>query len=142
MDVTVANPDGTAATLPKAFTYTTGPVIYGISPQTGSATEPTVVTITGGNFSSDSAVTIGGLAAPVQFFFSSASLEAQVPANSGVPQGGKTSQAVTVTNSDGQSFTLPNAFTWSDSQKPSAAPKSSPAPTSNNKSAADSCGGS
>ncbi len=144
VDVTVANPDGTSTTLPKAFTFTTGPVIYAISPQTGSATAPTVVTIRGGNLASDSAVTVGGLAAPIRFFLSSASLEAQVPPNTAVTPGGKVSGAVTVTNSDGQSFTLPNAFTWSDSAKPSpsGAPNSSPAPTSSNKSAADSRGGS
>jgi IPT/TIG domain-containing protein len=144
VDVTIANPDAISTTIPKAFTFTTGPVVYGISPQTGSATEPTVVTITGGNLASDSAVMVGGLAAPIRFFFSSASLEAQVPTNTAVTPHGKVSGAVTVTNSDGQTFTLPNAFTWSDSAKPSpsAAPNSSPAPTLSNKSAADSHGGS
>jgi IPT/TIG domain len=41
VDVTVTNPDGTSATLSKAFTYTTGPVVYGISPQSGSSAQPT-----------------------------------------------------------------------------------------------------
>jgi hypothetical protein len=142
VDVSVTNLDGTSATLAKAFTYTTGPVVYSISPQTGSADQPTAVTIIGGNLSRDSAVTVGGLAAPIQFFLSSSSLEAKVPAKTALPPGGKTSGAVTVTNSDGQSFTLPNAFTWSDSPKPSPAPTSSPSPTSSNKPTADSCGGS
>ena len=144
VDVIVANPDGTSAVLPGAFTYTTGPVVYSISPQTGSAAAPAVVTITGGNLRNDSTVTVGGLAAPIQYFFSATSLEAQVPANPQVAPGGKISGAVTVSNSDGQTFTLPNAFTWSDSPKPSAtpAPTPSPAPTSNNQAAADSRGGS
>jgi hypothetical protein len=127
VNVTVANSDGTSATLPKAFTYTTGPVVYSISPQTGSVAAPTVVTITGGNLTVDSTVTVGGLAAPIQYFFSATSLEAQVPANSSVGAGGGTSGAVTVTNSDGQTFTLPNAFTWTRSPSPSA---TSPAPVS------------
>jgi IPT/TIG domain-containing protein len=144
VDVVVANPDGTSITLPKAFTYTTGPVVYGVSPQTGNAAEPTVVMITGGNFASDSTITVGGLATPILFLFSATSLEAQVPANPAVDAGGKISGAVTVTNSDGQSFTLPNAFTWSDARTPSPAPSRTPsaAPTSSNQAAANSRGGS
>jgi hypothetical protein len=144
VDVVVANPDGTSATLPKAFAYTTGPVVYSVAPQTGSATGPTVVTITGGNLASDSTVSVGGLAAPIQFLFSATSLEAQVPANPQVAPGGTISGAVTVTNSDGQSFTLPNAFTWSDARSPSPAPSPTPssAPTSNNQAAANSRRGS
>lgn len=129
VNVTVANSDGTSASLPTAFTYTTGPVVYSISPQTGSATQPTVVTITGGNLANDSTVTVGGLAAPIQYFFSATSLEAQVPPNPALDASGKASGAVTVTNSDGQSFTLPDAFTWTRSPSPSA---TSPAPVSSN----------
>ena len=129
VNVTVANSDGTSAALPKAFTYTTGPVVYSISPQTGSATQPTVVTITGGNLTIDSTVTVGGLAAPIQYFLSATSLEARVPANPALDASGETSGAVTVTNSDGQTFTLPNAFTWTRAPSPSA---TSPAPVSSN----------
>jgi large repetitive protein len=130
MDVTVTNPDGTSATLSKAFTYTTGPIVYEISPRTGTAAEPTVITITGGNLASDSSVTVGGQATPIQFFFSRASLRALVPMNTAVAPGGKTLGAVTVTNPDGQSFTLSNAFTWT--WEPSATPATPPAPVSNN----------
>ena len=33
VDVTVVNPDGTSATLLKGFTYTTGPIVYTLSPK-------------------------------------------------------------------------------------------------------------
>ena len=139
VDITVTNVDGTSASQPKAFTYTTGPFIYGVSPQMGDAATPTVVDIIGGNFSNDSVVTFGGLAAPIQFLFSTSSIEVQVPANGAAGANGRTPVAVTMKNSDGQSFTLPNAFTWATSQ---AAPaNSSPAPTSKKGIDPDSCGG-
>jgi hypothetical protein len=138
VDVTVTNPSGTSATLSKAFAYTTGPLVYGISPQTGNATEETVIVITGGNLANDSTVTVGGKAAPIQFYFSRASLRAQVPANTEVASGGKTVGAVTVTNSDGQSFTLPDAFTWT--REPSATPGAAPVPVSDNETATETSG--
>lgn len=136
VDVTVTNPSGSSTTQPKFFTYTTGPVIYAISPQTGSASAPTEVHITGGNFSVDSVVTFGGMQAEIQSFFSATSLDVQVPANAGA---GKTAVEVIVKNPDGQSFALPNGFTWTSSAPASSAP--SPAPTSKNSAGADACGG-
>lgn len=147
MDLTVTNPEGNSATLPKAFTYTTGPVVYSVAPQTGSSSAPSVVTMTGGNLSGDSKVTVGGLPATVQFFLSSTALEVQVPANPSVAAGGKISGAVVVTNADGQSFSLQNGFTWTGAPQPApnvhptATPDpSAPSPTSTNKNEADSCG--
>ena len=141
VDVAVTNPDGSSASQPKAFTYTTGPFIYGISPQTGNAAAPTVVDITGGNFSNDSVVTFGELAAPIQFFFSASSIEVQAPANSTVGANGRTPVAVTVKNSDGQTFTLPNAFTWTSSQPAPAISSPEPSPSSKEGVDPDSCGG-
>lgn len=139
MDVTVTNPDGSSTVLPKSFTYTTGPVIYRISPQTGNAGTPTVIDLTGANFSSDSAVTVGGQPAPIQFLFSATSLEVQVPANVALPAGDKTAVAVTVKNPDGQTFTLPNAFTWTVSRPAPSIPQ--PSPTSQKAASPDSCEG-
>jgi len=136
MDVTVTNLDGSSATQPKFFTYTTGPIIYAISPQAGSPSATTAVHITGGNFHSDSVVTFGGLQAQIQYFFSATSLDVEVPANAA---GGKTPVSVTVKNPDGQTFTLPSAFTWTGS--PSAPSISSPSPTSQKGTDPDSCGG-
>jgi hypothetical protein len=124
VDVTVTNTDGTSVTLPKGFTYSSGPIVYGLLPATGNAAMPTVVTVSGGNLQGDSAITVGGKPAPIQFFFSSGSLQAEVPPNTNVPADGKTSGAVVVTNADGQSFTLPNGFTWTSQQEPAAAPVS------------------
>jgi large repetitive protein len=140
VDLTVTNSDGSLATQPKAFTYTTGPFIYGISPQTGSAATPTVVEITGGNFTNDSVVMFGELAAPIQFFFSTSSIEVQVPANAAVASD-KSVVAVTLKNSDGQSFTLPSAFTWTTSQAAPSISAPAPSPTSRKSIDPDSCGG-
>lgn len=140
VDLTVTNSDGSSATQPNAFTYTTGPFLYGISPQTGNAAAPTIVDLTGGNFSNDSVVTFGGLVAPIQFFFSSSSMEVQVPANASVT-GDKSVVAVTLKNSDGQAFTLPNAFTWTTSQAAPAISSPPPSPTSLKSVDPDSCGG-
>jgi hypothetical protein len=136
VDVTVTNPDGSSATQSKSFTYTTGPFIYAISPQMGDAAMPTLVQITGGNFANDSEITFGELAAPIQFLFSSASVQVQVPANSATSRE-KTSVAVAVKNSDGQTFTLPGAFTWIAS---GPVPSITPEPTSKTSVDPDSCG--
>jgi len=128
VDVTVVNPDGTSATLLKGFTYTTGPIVYAISPKTGSAMMPTVITINGANLTGDSVVTVGEQPAPISLFFSSTSLEVQAPANTAVPAGGTASGAITVKNPDGQTFTLPNAFTWSNRPDTAPSPPASPSP--------------
>jgi len=141
VDLTVTNSDGSSATQPKAFTYTTGPFLYGISPQTGDAANPTIVEVTGGNFSNDSVVTFGGLAAPIQSFFSTSAMEVQVPANSTVGATGRTAVAVTVKNSDGQTFTLPDAFIWASSQPTPAISSPTTDPTSKKGVDPDSCGG-
>lgn len=140
VDVRVTNLDGSAATQFKSFTYTTGPFIYGISPQTGNTATATIVDLTGGNFSSDSVITFGGLAAPIQFFFSTSSIEVQVPANA-TAAGDTSVVAVTVKNSDGQTFTLPNAFTWTNSQAVPSISSPAPSPTSLKSIDPDSCGG-
>lgn len=111
VDVTVSNPDGTSATLPKAFTFTTGPILYAISPPSGTAAGATVVTISGGNFERDSKIVVGGQPASIEDYFSPLSLTATVPANAAAAND-PVSADVTITNSDGQSFTLPKAFTW------------------------------
>jgi hypothetical protein len=126
MDVTVTNPEGTSATQPKAFTYTTGPIIYGITPPAGNAATTTAVRVAGGNLNRDCVVTFGGLQAQIDTLFSATLLEVQVPANPAVTAGSKRVVEVTVKNADGQTFMLPNAFTWTGSESvvPSAEPTS------------------
>jgi hypothetical protein len=112
VDVTISNPDGSSATLPKGFTFTTGPIIYDVSPPSGTAADATVVTISGGNLQRDSKIVVGGRPATIEDYFSPLSLTAAVPANAAAAND-PVSADVTITNADGHSFTLPKAFTWS-----------------------------
>jgi hypothetical protein len=108
--VTVTNPDGQSATLQGAFTYQApAPLsITGINPVSGRLAGGTVVTISGSGFVSASAVKFGSASATVVSFLSSTSLQATTPTGSGTV-------GVTVMNPDGQSATLPNAFTYQNS---------------------------
>jgi hypothetical protein len=76
-DVTVTV-DGRSSTLASAFTYVTlpPPTVTGITPASGSTAGGTTVTITGTNFASGAAVTIGGVAATGVTLLSSTSLRA------------------------------------------------------------------
>jgi len=112
VDVTVTNPDGSKAVLAKAFTFTTGPIIYQLSPNMGPAASSTVVTVSGGNLQRDSTITVAQKPASIQFYFSGGLLTIEVPANPADPQGTPVSGDVKITNPDGQSLTLPKAFTW------------------------------
>ena len=129
VDVIVSNPDGSTATLPKGFTFTTGPIVYGISPQTGTAAGATAVTISGGNLQPDSKILVGGQPAAIQQYFSSLLLTAQVPANAAAASANDPVSAdVTITNPDGQSFTLPKAFTWTGRQATGASSQGASTP--------------
>jgi hypothetical protein len=112
VDVTVTNLDGTKVVLAKAFTFTTGPIIYQLSPNMGPAATSTVVTVSGANLERDSTITIAQKPTSVQFYFSRGLLTMEVPANPADPQGAPVSGDVKITNPDGQSLTLPKAFTW------------------------------
>jgi lysophospholipase L1-like esterase len=61
-DVTVTS-NGVPATLPGAFTYLVPPVVSSVSPNSGSTSGGTVVTITGANFAAGAVVRVGGVAA-------------------------------------------------------------------------------
>jgi hypothetical protein len=82
------------------------PTISSISPTTGSTAGGTVVTIAGSGFGSTATVKIGGVAATGVSVPNSTSITATSPAHAA----GKAD--VVVTNSDGQSATLAQAFTY------------------------------
>ncbi|HET7213288.1 MAG TPA: IPT/TIG domain-containing protein [Terriglobia bacterium] len=82
------------------------PTVSSVSPASGSTNGGTGVTITGTNFSAGATVTFGGTAATSVTVVSGASITATTPAHAA---GAVT---VAVTNTGGQSGTLPNGFTY------------------------------
>ena len=83
------------------------PVIDSIAPSTGSTSGGTNVVITGSGFQNGATVTFGGVAA-TNVTVSSTQITATTPAHAAG------SVNVVVLNPDGQSFTAPNGFTYSN----------------------------
>ncbi|MEW5848702.1 MAG: IPT/TIG domain-containing protein [Myxococcota bacterium] len=107
VDVVVRNPDGQEAVATGAFLYEAPPppTVVNVRPSVGNAGEATLVTITGTGFRPGALVTVGGLGA-ISTYVSSTELTAIFPAHAaGFVD-------VTVTNQDGQSSTLGNAFSY------------------------------
>nr|AUN35700.1 hypothetical protein [uncultured bacterium] len=86
---------------------TPAPTVTAISPTSGSTSGGTSVTITGTGFSSGATVTLGGTSATSVTVVSSTSITATTPAHSAGTVN------VVVTNTDTQSGTLSNGFTYS-----------------------------
>ena len=82
------------------------PTVTGVSPTTGSSVGGTLVTITGTNFQTGATVTIGGSAAIGVTVVNSATITATTPAHSAGAAN------INVTNTDGQSATIPSTFTY------------------------------
>jgi hypothetical protein len=106
VDVTVTNPDGESVSLSSAFTYTTAPLVYSVSPITGPVTGGTTVTVTGGGFESGAEVSFGGVAASSVTFVSSNELQAVAPASAAG------TVSIVVTNPDSETGTLESAFSF------------------------------
>lgn len=107
--VTVTNTDGKSSTLNNAFTYTAAnqpPTISVISPTSGSPAGGTAVTITGSNFSTGATVTFDGVPATDPNVVYSSVITAVTPAHAA----GRVN--VVVRNSNGQTATLPQGFTY------------------------------
>src|SRR5436853_6851726 len=88
------------------------PSVASISPSSGSTAGGSSVTISGSNLFSGATVSIGGANATGVTVVSSTSITAATPAHAAGTAG------VTVTNTDGQSSTLANAFTYSAPTNP------------------------
>jgi uncharacterized protein (TIGR03382 family) len=111
VDVTVANGTVESVTLHNAFTYVNPPAVAGITPTSGSSVGGTQVTITGSEFQDGATVKFGALAAEVQTVVSATTITVTTPSQHfGTVD-------VTVTNPDGQSATLPKAFTYIEQGK-------------------------
>jgi hypothetical protein len=104
--ITVNGPNAQSATLPSAFTYTSGPAVSSVSPNTGPVTGGTTVSILGSGFQTGATVTFGGIAATSVKLVSPTQIQAVSPVS---PAG---TVSISVTNSDSQSGTLASAFTY------------------------------
>jgi hypothetical protein len=96
---------GQSGSLTNGYTYTVPPTVSSVSPNTGSTSGGTSVTITGSNFATGATVTFGGAAATNVVVVNSTTITATTPAG--------TAGAVTVTVTvSGQSGSLTNGFTY------------------------------
>lgn len=104
--ITVTNTDAQSASLPSGFTYTSGPTVSSISPNSGPVTGGTTVKILGSGFESGASVTFGGMASNSVTVVSSTEIQAVAPSSSAG------TISISVTNADSQSGTLASAFTY------------------------------
>jgi IPT/TIG domain len=109
VSVEVINTDTQSGSLNNGYTYTPGnpaPTVASITPNTGTTAGGTSVTIAGTGFLAGATVSLGGTAATAVIVVSSISITATTPAH--------TAGAVSavVTNTDAQSGTLTNGYTY------------------------------
>ncbi len=104
--VTVTNSGGQSGSLTNGFTYTAPPTVSSVSPNSGSTSGGTPVTITGTNFAAGATVTFGGASATNVTVANGTTITATTPA------GSAGAVTVTVTNSSGQSGSLANGYTY------------------------------
>ncbi|PAD73639.1 hypothetical protein CHH67_19565 [Paenibacillus campinasensis] len=116
VDFKVVNPDMKEATLLSAFTYDPPPVIPAptvslISPSVGNTKGGNIVEITGENFQRNATVSFGGYTVGLHTFVSDTKIRVRAPevTTAGIVD-------VTVTNPDGQFFTVNNGYTFEELQ--------------------------
>ena len=108
--VTVTNSDAQSGSLTNGYTYRNpAPTVTSITPNTGTTAGGTSVTITGTGFTAGATVSLGGTAATAVNVVSSTSITATTPAHAAG------AVSVVVTNSDAQSGTLTNGYTYTTS---------------------------
>ena len=123
--VTVANTDGASVTMDAGFSYRVSdepmstPTITSLTPSSGPTTGGTTITINGTDFRAGATVLVGGSPATVTAATDSWATVLAPARSAGAV-------AVTLTNPDGGSHTLPSAFTYVTAE----APVSDPAITS------------
>jgi hypothetical protein len=105
--VTVTNPDAQSGSLTGGFTYIApAPSVLGVAPGSGPTTGGTQVMISGSAFTSGASVMVGGVPATGVNVLNASTIAATTPAHSAG------AAPVTVTNSDAQSGSLANGFTY------------------------------
>ena len=116
VDVVVTNSDAQSGTLTQGFTYTTpsnpAPTVATISPNTGTTAGGTAVSITGTGFVAGATVKLGGTAATNVNVVGSTSITATTAAHAAG------AVDVVVTNTDAQSGTLSQGFTYTTPSNP------------------------
>ena len=107
-DIIVTNTDGQSVILASGFTYQNAPTITSISPSTDNPAGGTPITITGSDFLTGATVNIGTNPCSNIVIVSPTRITCTTPAGTvGVVD-------ITVTNTDGQTITLPSSFTYQD----------------------------
>ena len=112
VSVVVTNTDAQTGTLTNGYTYTASnpaPTVSSITPNSGTANGGTAVTITGTGFLAGATVKLGGTAATGVTVVSSTSITATTPAHAAG------AVSVVVTNTDAQTGTLTNGYTYTTS---------------------------
>ena len=104
-DITVTNTDKQTITLSSSFTYQDAPTISSVSPNAGNPIGGTSITITGSGLLTGATVNVGkNLCLSVDI--NPTSITCTTPAGTiGIAD-------ITVTNTDGQTVTLPSSFTY------------------------------
>jgi hypothetical protein len=126
VNVVVTNSDNQTGTLNNGYSYgaaNPAPTVSAISPATGTTAGGTAVTITGTGFLTGATVKLGGTTATGVNVVSSTSITATAPAHSAG------SVSVVVINTDSQSGTLTNGYSYTNPapKVTSIAPTSGPA---------------
>ena len=113
VDVVVTNTDAQTGTLSQGYTYTTpvnpAPTVSSITPVSGTTAGGTPVTITGTGFLAGATVSFGGTPATGVGVTNSTTITATAPAHAAGAVN------VVVTNTDAQSGTLNNGYTYTTS---------------------------
>ncbi|HEX7312105.1 MAG TPA: IPT/TIG domain-containing protein [Gaiellaceae bacterium] len=114
VDVVVTNPGGGKATKTDAFTFSAAPAptITALTVAMGTSLGGTQLTISGTNFSAGTTVSFGGTAAASAAALNATTITARTPAHAAG------AVDVKVTLPDGQSDTLPSAFTFNAAAPP------------------------
>lgn len=113
VNVTVTNTDTQTNTLTNAFTYQVAPTVSTVSPAVGPIAGGTSVTVTGTGFQTSPSVSIGSVGCTV-----TASTSTSITCTTGARASGVVD--VQVTNSDSQSGTKTDSFTYLDAPTVSA----------------------
>lgn len=120
VDIAIENPDGTRSTLTKAFSYIAPPalkppVVTSLSQIEGYLAGGDIIYVTGENFVSGLTAKFGNVDSQVLNVYNSNQIRIKVPP-------GTTLGAVdlTITNPDGQSGSLQNAYNYIEPPKPPA----------------------
>src|SRR6185312_10449059 len=109
VNVTVTNTDAQVGTLTNGYTYAgtnPAPTVSAITPNSGTTAGGTAVTITGTGFLAGATVKLGGISATGVTVVNSTSITATTAAHAAG------AVSVVVTNSDAQSGTLTNGYTY------------------------------